>query len=91
MEETDKAGGGVGVEGEHWRADPHTPASGDTRRRDAGPCEGAQQQRRQRDNPKLEGGLLLPRNRPESKSGSIPVMILPQVHLRKPCYDFYFL
>ncbi len=20
-----------------------------------------------------------------------PVMILPQVHLRKPCYDFYFL
>jgi hypothetical protein len=24
----------------------------------------------------------------DSKS---PVMILPQVHLRKPCYDFYFL
>ena len=22
---------------------------------------------------------------------SKPVMILPQVHLRKPCYDFYFL
>lgn len=22
---------------------------------------------------------------------STPVMILPQVHLRKPCYDFYFL
>ena len=21
----------------------------------------------------------------------LPVMILPQVHLRKPCYDFYFL
>ena len=20
-----------------------------------------------------------------------PLMILPQVHLRKPCYDFYFL
>ena len=20
-----------------------------------------------------------------------PIMILPQVHLRKPCYDFYFL
>ena len=26
-----------------------------------------------------------------SQSGCIPVMILPQVHLRKPCYDFYFL
>ena len=24
-------------------------------------------------------------------SASAPVMILPQVHLRKPCYDFYFL
>lgn len=23
--------------------------------------------------------------------GSHAVMILPQVHLRKPCYDFYFL
>ena len=22
---------------------------------------------------------------------SDPLMILPQVHLRKPCYDFYFL
>ena len=22
---------------------------------------------------------------------SHPIMILPQVHLRKPCYDFYFL
>ena len=22
---------------------------------------------------------------------SKPLMILPQVHLRKPCYDFYFL
>lgn len=21
----------------------------------------------------------------------VPIMILPQVHLRKPCYDFYFL
>lgn len=22
---------------------------------------------------------------------AFPLMILPQVHLRKPCYDFYFL
>ena len=37
--------------------------------------------------------------RPQQKSvrrlhhaaGSNPLMILPQVHLRKPCYDFYFL
>ena len=29
----------------------------------------------------------LPRERDRAK----PVMILPQVHLRKPCYDFYFL
>ena len=35
------------------------------------------------------------RPRPESQfargSEWIPVMILPQVHLRKPCYDFSFL
>ena len=31
--------------------------------------------------------LILNRNASTSK----PVMILPQVHLRKPCYDFYFL
>jgi hypothetical protein len=23
--------------------------------------------------------------------GAVSLMILPQVHLRKPCYDFYFL
>ena len=26
-----------------------------------------------------------------SQRDSQPLMILPQVHLRKPCYDFYFL
>ena len=31
--------------------------------------------------------LILNRNASTSK----PVMILPQVRLRKPCYDFYFL
>ena len=25
------------------------------------------------------------------KENMISLMILPQVHLRKPCYDFYFL
>ena len=25
------------------------------------------------------------------RHGTKPLMILPQVHLRKPCYDFYFL
>lgn len=31
-------------------------------------------------------------HRPERRHGPPePVMILPQVHLRKPCYDFYFL
>ena len=29
--------------------------------------------------------------RPPSLPSARPVMILPQVHLRKPCYDFYFL
>ncbi|PAL80818.1 hypothetical protein CEJ77_20315, partial [Acinetobacter baumannii] len=24
-------------------------------------------------------------------AGQVSTMILPQVHLRKPCYDFYFL
>ncbi len=28
---------------------------------------------------------------PLTGAGRQPVMILPQVHLRKPCYDFYFL
>jgi hypothetical protein len=27
----------------------------------------------------------------DRSSGALTVMILPQVHLRKPCYDFYFL
>ena len=27
----------------------------------------------------------------EGRPATEPVMILPQVHLRKPCYDFYFL
>ena len=27
----------------------------------------------------------------EPEKLDIPIMILPQVHLRKPCYDFYFL
>nr|XP_020010299.1 collagen alpha-1(I) chain-like [Castor canadensis] len=32
------------------------------------------------------------RRRPSSsRPGVRPLMILPQVHLRKPCYDFYFL
>jgi hypothetical protein len=26
-----------------------------------------------------------------ARSLTLPLMILPQVHLRKPCYDFYFL
>ena len=28
---------------------------------------------------------------PPNSSKLLNVMILPQVHLRKPCYDFYFL
>src|ERR1700710_177054 len=34
-----------------------------------------------------EGAKALPKRRPTRYS----LMILPQVHLRKPCYDFYFL
>ena len=33
---------------------------------------------------------VVPRSR-ETRSRTFSVMILPQVHLRKPCYDFYFL
>ena len=29
--------------------------------------------------------------RPAPSRVSLSLMILPQVHLRKPCYDFYFL
>ena len=32
-----------------------------------------------------------PAQPPVTGSAQKPVMILPQVHLRKPCYDFYFL
>ena len=31
------------------------------------------------------------RSTPRGEEAVNPVMILPQVHLRKPCYDFYFL
>ena len=31
------------------------------------------------------------RRRRSPDATATPVMILPQVHLRKPCYDFYFL
>ena len=47
--------------------------------------------------PKAVDGRLLKRGRhPEGFAGlyermDIMVMILPQVHLRKPCYDFTFL
>lgn len=50
--------------------------------------------------PASEGGgeaLLLSsettdaRTHPLQARAATPVMILPQVHLRKPCYDFYFL
>lgn len=32
-----------------------------------------------------------PSGDPEPADRKPPLMILPQVHLRKPCYDFYFL
>ena len=32
-----------------------------------------------------------PRRARENGCSTLPIMILPQVHLRKPCYDFYFL
>ncbi|OJJ94557.1 hypothetical protein ASPACDRAFT_1884015 [Aspergillus aculeatus ATCC 16872] len=32
-----------------------------------------------------------PKAGPPKQQGTHSVMILPQVHLRKPCYDFYFL
>jgi hypothetical protein len=38
--------------------------------------------------------IPLPRMKSTIRSGLVirqTVMILPQVHLRKPCYDFYFL
>jgi hypothetical protein len=40
--------------------------------------------------PGAESGPRLRRVGLEAR-GLYPVMILPQVHLRKPCYDFYFL
>ena len=36
------------------------------------------------------GGLRIEQSRPGRDPGQ-SLMILPQVHLRKPCYDFYFL
>ena len=39
---------------------------------------------------KVTGVHMLPEE-PATTSQVYSVMILPQVHLRKPCYDFYFL
>ena len=36
-------------------------------------------------------GLSILSFEPRGQESAIPIMILPQVHLRKPCYDFYFL
>jgi hypothetical protein len=47
--------------------------------------------------PAAPGGAGLPKQQWYSSQGwevarrQRSVMILPQVHLRKPCYDFYFL
>ena len=38
------------------------------------------------DKPLVPGGYRCSNTRLDK-----PIMILPQVHLRKPCYDFYFL
>ena len=38
-----------------------------------------------------ETTFFSPAQPPVTGSAQKPVMILPQVHLRKPCYDFYFL
>ena len=47
------------------------------------------------DGPKTTGAITSASNRNHSQrtlhQESSTVMILPQVHLRKPCYDFYFL
>ena len=58
----------------------------------AATASGSSTERRRPQRPRdgLRGASLVLRraNRQHARS---PVMILPQVHLRKPCYDFYFL
>ena len=47
--------------------------------------------RRPTDAPVREGERGRARDRGVRLRGTLSLMILPQVHLRKPCYDFYFL
>ena len=69
--------------GSHWGSDiaVHSVAE---------PCRRAQIQRRIQpaSQPYASQGLAVNLTSQRSKQ---PLMILPQVHLRKPCYDFYFL
>ena len=58
-------------------------SGGGRRRREGTPAT------RQSNNGKLTRGEEMGASPKET--GSFLVMILPQVHLRKPCYDFYFL
>ncbi len=44
---------------------------------------------RVRDRPQEHGGLSTYDD--FERESNMSIMILPQVHLRKPCYDFYFL
>lgn len=47
--------------------------------------------RREREPPPTPLGTRGGSTKRARRQGLPPVMILPQVHLRKPCYDFYFL
>jgi hypothetical protein len=59
-----------------------------TRRRAALPGSGGALREESTAAPGAHGSGTTGRDR---SSGALTVMILPQVHLRKPCYDFYFL
>lgn len=45
----------------------------------------------ERPTPHEIGNVSLITDRTSRDERQLSIMILPQVHLRKPCYDFYFL
>lgn len=88
-------GGRLGKRSAHTHARASGRREGNDRRRAApGKSSGGRPRRDPAGEETRPPALSCPeascRARPCDRAGE-PVMILPQVHLRKPCYDFYFL
>lgn len=78
-------------------ATPHAPHHNPRRLPEPPSTTPAREGRGGRTHPRSLSALLAPPGTGQAghgqpaKARSLSLMILPQVHLRKPCYDFYFL